>query len=398
MLASSSSLSAVFAQVTTPSGVFSVQEDEIPSDIQQQVSKMPEHSKHATFLNIEKRVHGFSGMYLDDTGKLNVYTTDSSIKSIDKSILADYVEPQDLAKGIVVKQSNHSWHKWMQLENIALKLFDNKNLGITMTDIDEKDQVFLIGFESLSKTKTDTVNKFLTDHNIPQDMVKIITTGKVMPVSGGTVSPLAGGAQLGITNGGTSIPTCTLGFTAYSNTYNNYVGVTAGHCQSSSGWSNPGTQTYAQPLNGPIIGTEIAGSDPQTSRFSDSLLFALSSTPTLGRIYVGSPSQLTITGKGYNQLIGQDVYSYGDTSGLRHGPIKYTGVTMFDNGINAQLYDQTVVNFSSQSGDSGSPTYMNNPSGGVTLYGTVWATFGAYDSMYSPIAYIEADQGSLQVN
>ncbi|MGI0006651.1 MAG: hypothetical protein ACREAR_01495, partial [Nitrosotalea sp.] len=55
MMVSSSSLGAVFAQVTTPNTMFSVQEDEIPNDIEQQVSQMSQHSKDATFLNIEKR-------------------------------------------------------------------------------------------------------------------------------------------------------------------------------------------------------------------------------------------------------------------------------------------------------------------------------------------------------
>ena len=94
---------------------FSATEDDIPSDILQQVSKMPEHSKHATFLNIEKKIHGFSGMYVDDTGKLNVYTTDNTMKSIDKSLLADYVDSANLAKGIIVKNSKHSWHKWITI-------------------------------------------------------------------------------------------------------------------------------------------------------------------------------------------------------------------------------------------------------------------------------------------
>jgi len=143
-------------------------------------------------------------MYLDDSGKLNVYTTDNNIKSVDKSTLRDFVDSDNLAKGIIVKNSKHSWHKWVELENIALKLFDNKDLGVASMGLDDKNQVYQIDFEKLDNSKTDTVNKFLADHNIPQDMVKLVETGKIVPIGGGTgskytpgptIRPLEGGAQ-----------------------------------------------------------------------------------------------------------------------------------------------------------------------------------------------------------
>src|SRR6266581_4117767 len=82
MLVSSSTMGSIFVQATNNSSVFSATEDEIPTEIIQQASQMPQHSKDVTFLNIEERVHGFSGAYIDENGVLNVYTTDTTIKSI----------------------------------------------------------------------------------------------------------------------------------------------------------------------------------------------------------------------------------------------------------------------------------------------------------------------------
>ena len=167
-----------------PITLFNATEDEIPRDIATEVSKMDQHSKDALFLNIEFVVHGFSGMYVDDSGLLNIYTTDSKITSIEKSRLAGLVDQGHLANGIIVKHSKHSWHKWLELDKIIAKLWDNKNIGITMTGVDDKNQVYMIGFERLDNSTTETVNKFLSEHKIPSDMVKLVETGKIRLLTG----------------------------------------------------------------------------------------------------------------------------------------------------------------------------------------------------------------------
>ncbi len=411
LLISASSLNSVIAQTATNTTQFSATEDEIPNAISQAASQMPQHSKDVTFLNIEKRVHGFSGAYVDETGKLNIYTTDSSIKSVDKSVLADYVEPYHLANGIVVKQSNHSWHKWMELGNFVTKLADDKTLGINLMGVDDKNQVYEIGFEKLGNSKIDTVNKFLTDYNIPSDMVKLVEVGKIIPVNDDTkpcnanqrhdyspvtVNPIMGGAEIGIPGAENSwctyTPKCTDGFVV-KDSGGNFRGLTAGHCQVS------GTQQYRQPYSttpqnsnhiyplARLVGSLISGTVKMAH--SDSLLFGVGSeTSGFGKIYRFGLSQVTITGKAYTQLVGDTVCSSGAGSeSTRCNSVTQVGITV--NGIPGQ----NAAGFTSIGGDSGSPVW--NPNGGITVYGTVFAASGG-TTYYSPTGGIEADQGVLQ--
>jgi hypothetical protein len=397
MLASSSSLSAVFAQVTTPNTVFSAQEDEIPTEISQAASQMPQHSKDVTFLNMEKRVHGFSGAYVDENGILNVYTTDPSIKSIDKSTLADYVEPYHFANGIIVKHSDHSWHKWIELGNIAKPLF-TMNLGVNVMGVDDKNQVYRIGFEKLNSSNTADVDKFLTDHNIPLDMVQLVEVGKIIPVNSGiTVKPIKGGAEIGIPGaenqgGWGPTPACTAGFIVKDSS-GNYRGLTAEHCQASQNWNN-GQQYYTQPYGGRTIGNEKASSGTHTH--SDSLLFSTSETGGYAKIFqYGGGNALTVTAKSSYEPVGDAVCSVGEGSAsTRCGTITYTGQTLYDSGLGFNLSDQVITNFGSKPGDSGSPVWHAYQGNGISAYGLVWGISGTSTTYYSPVWDIDTDLGT----
>lgn len=345
-----------------------------------------------TFLNMEERVHGFSGAYIDSEGRLNVYTTDPTIKSIDKSTLADYVEPYDLAKGIIVKQSNHSWHKWLELQNIVIQLYGNKDLGITTMNVDDKNQVFRIGFEKLDNLKIDTVNKFLADHNIPSDMVKLVESGKFKLVNSGiTVNPITGGAEIGVVgaNWPTFPPVCTTGFIVKLS--NGAIrGMTAGHCQKGGPSENDGQQTYTQPWGGRTIGNTVAGTAVESH--SDTVLFYTSETAGFGHIYRYGLSQVTITGKGNSQFVGDHVCTSGTGSGTtRCGTVTQVGI-IAPNGMPGQ----NEASFTAVSGDSGSPVW-SDPGTSIIAYGTVFAvdSTGTY---YSPIGGIDFDHGILTYN
>lgn len=394
MLVSSSSLGAVFGQITNPNTMFNPQEDEIPSAIIQQESKMPQHSKDANFLNIEKVVHGFSGAYIDENGWLNIYTTDPTIKSIDKSSIANYVEPYHIAKGIVVKQSSHSWHKWLELQNIVTKLYDNKDLGVTTMNVDDKKQVFRIGFEKLDNSKAGLVNKFLADHNIPLDMVKLVETGKFVLVNTDIpVTPITAGAEIGVVGADPTTwgpePACTTGFIVKLSN-GTIRGLTAGHCQKNGPAENDGLQTYTQPWGGRTIGNTVAGTSKQSH--SDTVLFYTSETGGFGQIYRYGMSQVAITGKGLSQFVGDSVCTSGTGSGTtRCGSVTQVGIT----GPNG-MPGQNEASFTAAKGDSGSPVW-SNPGTSIIAYGTVFAvdTSGTY---YSPVGGIDFDQGILQYN
>ncbi|MGI0059382.1 MAG: hypothetical protein ACREBJ_06400, partial [Nitrosotalea sp.] len=250
--------------------------------------------------------------------------------------------------------------------------------------------VYTIGFEKLNESKTSVVNKFLNDHQIPSDMVKLVETGKLTLINSGiTVNPITAGAEIWVKDATWTPPppVCTTGFIVKIS--NGTVrGLTAGHCQASSHW-NDGTQPYYQPYNGRYIGNVIAGTNKHSH--SDTLLFKTSETGGFGKIYRYGSSQLTITGKGYSQFVGDSVCTSGTGSAsTRCGSVTAVGITS-----PSGLQGQNKASFTSVGGDSGSPVW--HATSGVIAYGTAFEidSSGTY---YSPIGGIEFDQGTLQFN
>lgn len=387
LMISSSSLGGVFAHATTPNTTFNVQEDEIPNEILQQASHMPQSSKDIVNLNIEKNIHGFSGVYVDSNGVLNVYTTDPSIKSIDTSELAGYLDPYTLANGIIVKHSSHSWHKWMELGNIVGTLF-SQNLGINTMYVDDKNQVYVIGMESLDNAKVDAIHKFLTDKNIPLDMVKIIKSHIVPETSGIKVGPPIEGAAE-ITTDNIDADTCTTGFIVKDSS-GNYRGLTVAHCTP----HNDGSDSYYQPEFGRFIGHQIANTLHYGA--SDSTLFGVGTeTGGFGKIYrYGGASMLSITAKSSYEPVGDAVCTAGTGSGTnRCGSITATGISITDGGH--LLSGQIEANYASTGGDSGSPVWHAYQANGISAYGVSWGIDNLNgNSIYSPVWGIDSDQGT----
>jgi hypothetical protein len=388
MLASSSSLSAVFAQVASPSIMFNAQEDEIPNTILQQASHMPQSSKDVVNLKLEQKIHGFSGVYVDDHSVLNLYTTDRTITSVDSSTLAPFLDPYTLANGIIVQHSNHSWHKWMELGSIVQTLF-NQDLGMTSTYVDDKNQVYVMGFETLDSTKIAAVNKFLTDHNIPLNMVKIVKS-KIQPecCSGIKVGPpIEGGAE--INTDGIDADTCTTGFIVKDSS-GNYRGLTVAHCTP----HNDGSDKYYQPEFGRLIGNQIANTLHYGA--SDSTLFGVGTeTGGFGKIFrYSGASVLSITAKSSYEPVGDAVCTAGTGSGTnRCGSITATGVSITDGGH--LLSGQIEASYASSGGDSGSPVWHAYQFNGISAYGVHWGIDNLNgNSIYSPVWGIDSDQGT----
>ncbi|MDE2590921.1 MAG: hypothetical protein KGL95_14795, partial [Patescibacteria group bacterium] len=333
-----------------------------------------------------KNILGFSGVYVDSNGVLNVYTTDPSIKSINKSELAGYLDPDTLANGIIVQHSKHSWHKWMELGNIVSTLF-NQNLGINTMYVDDKNQVYVIGMEPLDNTKVDAIHKFLTDKNVPFDMVKIVES-QIQPecCSGITVNPIEGGAEISTDN--IDADTCTTGFIVKDSS-GNYRGLTVAHCTP----HNDGSDKYYQPEFGRLIGNQIAGTLHYGS--SDSTLFSTSETGGFGKIFRYSGlSALSITQKSSYEAVGDSVCTAGTGSGTnRCGSITATGVQITDGGhiLNGQI----EANYASSGGDSGSPVWHAYQFNGISAYGVHWGRDNiSGNAVYSPVWGIDSDQGT----
>ncbi len=380
IITTSSSMNGIFAQATTSSTMFNVQEDAIPSEILQQASHMPQSSKDVVNLNIEQKIPGFSGVYVDDRGVLNLYTTDRAITSVDSSTLAPFLDPYTLANGIIVQHSNHSWHKWMEVGNIVQAL-SNQGLGMTSTYVDDKNQVYVIGFKTLNEATINAANKFLADHNIPLNMVKLIQSDIILENSGITVGPpIEGGAEVG-----TPLEVCTTGFIV-KDSGGNYRGLTAGHCIA----HNDGSDIFTQPNGGRTIGHQISGT--QKHGASDSTLFGVGTeTGGFGKIYrYSGASVLSITAKSSYEPVGDTVCTAGTGSGTnRCGTITATGVSI--GGATGQI----EANYASVQGDSGSPVWHAYQANGISAYGIhVGRDPNTGNAYYSPVWGIDSDQGT----
>lgn len=345
-----------------------------------------------TFAEIENKLPGFAGFFFDGEGKLNVYFTkpDQVNTTQVTAVLSDYLDPADLEKGIVILQGKHAWNKWFAWKQVLRQLFNLKELGITTLDIDEKNQMLVLGFSVLDEEKRSKVAEFLVSNNIPAADVQIVETGPVIELSHNvTVSPLKGGIDIGY--GTNSV--CTNSFIADRQSNGMRVSVIAGHCETSVDMA--GDQTYRQPSGGSNVGTEVANTNIYPGpRWSDSLLWQPSVSSTLGKIYNGG-TDYAIVSKKYTQGVGESVCKYGRQTHETCGTIIYTDTDM-QSPTYGTLWAQNQANFNCEGGDSGSPTFKKRTGSNVDLYGLVWAKNGSLCA-YSPIGNIENDQGTLTV-
>ena len=355
-------------------------------------AQMPPNSKKAIYSSLEDRLPGFGGLFLDDAGKLNVYVTDpSKIQSADASMFSDKLESAHLEKGIVVLQGKQPWHQWTKWHQTVDQLLENRDLGVTMTAVDDMNQALYIGFEKLDDEKRNTVNDFLTKHNIPLDMVIFDETGKLTPTSHGvTLTSLKGGVEIQPVG---ETWDCTLGFIADKGTTR--VAITAGHCES-GGRDLAGDQQFKHPHGGSVKGTEIANTNKAPPRFSDTLLFAPSISSNKGQIYVDGATK-TVVSETLSQVQNDPACSYGSTSHERCGKITQTGVSVWNGGLGGTLHGQAKLNFGSASGDSGGPVYKKVTDTTVSAMGIIWCCESSSLSIYSPLSGVEFDQGLLDL-
>ncbi len=342
---------------------------------------------------IEQKLPGFGGAFVDNSGKFNIYVTDpSKVPNDVQTILTGYIDQRHLEKGVVIQKGTQPWHQWAQWESIANKLFDQKDLGVTEVGIDDKKELLLIGVEKLDSATNESVNTFLAENQIPQNMVELVQTGKTIPLTSGlTLNPIRGAAEIGVVGWNVSPPVCTTGFIVKDSS-GNYRGLTAGHCMASANWNN-GQQQYDQPNNGRYIGNQISGTLKET--YSDSILFTTGETGGFGKIYeYGQGTTISITGAATGgQFVGDTVcFSGTATNNTVCNQVTQVGINKPDPGLGVTLKSQNQAGFFATNGDSGSPVW--NPNGGVTAYGIVWGVDTG--TWYSPVAGINSDQGTLQ--
>ncbi|MEP0824975.1 MAG: hypothetical protein HRF40_05770 [Nitrososphaera sp.] len=362
-------------------------------------TQTPPKSIDELFSRIQDRLPGFAGYFYNDEGQLSVYltqpsgTTDAQVSAV----LANFVNAKDLEKGVVILQAKRDWKQWLGWSEILHQLIDIKGSGVNYLDIDEKNQVIVIGVSALDDATKANIDSFVMAHGIPAEDVRIVQTTPIKYASDGVpLNPLKGGAQIALTTGNPA-PYCTTGFVANRVSDGMRVLVTAGHCE--NGIDMTGDQVYYQPVGGSRKGQEVANTNLPSPRFSDTLLWRPDAgvSSTLGKIWVGGLTlEYTITGKKSFPAVGEFVCKFGAKDHERCGTITATGLTFV--GEDGRIfYQQARVSAAAQQGDSGGPIYKKGTGSSVTLYGTLVATDGV-SFIFSPMSGIEGDQGTLQVN
>jgi hypothetical protein len=227
------------------------------------------------------------------------------------------------------------------------------------------------------------------------------------------IRPIVGGLQINFPGF-----LCTLGFNAIHNGQSSFI--TNSHCTNDQGGTE-GTP-YWQPLQSvdPVqVGTEV--DDPtyvwgptsdgcprgRRCRFSDAsraayapgISFQLGiiarTTGANNNSFTIDPANpsFSIRREG-NASVGQTVNKVGRTSGWTQGPVTRTCVNTGVLGSNIVQLCQTFVTAGVAGGDSGSPVFLQRPSGAVTLVGILWGGSGS-SFVYSPLSNIERELGSL---
>lgn len=356
------------------------------------------------FANVESKLPGFSGAFIDDQGKLNVYLTnpERADQSQIVSVLSEHLGPEYLENGLVILKSDYAWKRWLPWKNMLGELFEQKDLGLTELDIDEKKQRIVLGFETLDEQKRNQVTGLLAKYPIPASVIELVETGAIVPIThelSTSHRPLIGAIPIGVV--GTGGGYCTNGFIADRFNGAQRVSVTAGHCEATL--DDLGDQQYTNPAtSSTVVGQELGGTNPGGNRLSDTLLFQPSVTSQLGIIDNNLAQPYTIQDKWNNQLVGETVCKYGARTDETCGKITQTAVDIqhpdpYYGIIAGQVKTDMTVN----KGDSGSPVFRKVISPNVLLYGTVWAKEALGDipgpGIYSPIGNIEREHGALIV-
>jgi hypothetical protein len=364
---------------------------------------------------LARSVPGFGGLFLDEASEPTVYLTDVSQRDLARRALAGVAEAQglDVAR-LRVRQGEFSYRQldgWFRRASPRVLALP----GMVWADLDEASNRVTIAVENPGAASQ--ARALLAQLGVPSGAVRFEEAEPIRYAATlrSRVRPVQGGLQINFGNF-----LCTLGFNATRNGVASYI--TNSHCTDVQGGME-GTQHFQQDRfrANTLIGTEA--SDPayftggecpagRRCRYSDSSRGAYASgvSRSLGRIarttargkLTGSITIstanpfFTINSERANPLVGQTVNKIGRTTGWTFGKITNTCVTTNVGGTDITQLCQSLVSAGVGGGDSGSPVFNWNGSGGnVRLAGILWGGSGNSIFVFSPMSGIERELGAL---
>ncbi len=355
-----------------------------------------------TFIDIDSKVPGFGGMYVDGN-QMKVYLTDISKK--EKAIKEISSIKKIPEGGVQVIQGKYRFSDLKMWKDDAGILFDIP--GLVYIDADEVSNRLSIGVDNIDLSTE--VEQRLIQAGIPKDAIVVVKTDPIeyKYTLQDRIRPIQGGIQIRFNS-----YLCTESFNGIRGGINGFV--INSHCSGKQG-DVQGTLFY-QPLNQipyEFIGTEIA--DPAYSkancnaarirgkvcRFSDSAYAGIASGVSQDLGIVEKPDSVNtrsltvagdfrITSEGPS-IVGETINKVGRTTGWSQGDVTRTCINTGVSGTNIVQLCQVQTNALVEGGDSGSPVFSitDNPAtNDVELKGILWGG-NSEGFVYSPIANVE---------
>jgi hypothetical protein len=364
---------------------------------------------------VAQRAPAFGGFFIDEaTGSLNVYSwnrTPAGVVEVERALRAVFGEtlPQGKIRILPGQYGFQELKRWHDSLNEVLSI-----PGVVLTDIDDAKNRLQVGVESNEIGWK--VRDRLVALGIPDEAVDVVETAPMRLEAGlrTLTRPLVGALQISFATGGSAY-LCTMGFNAVR------AGVPGlvinSHCSGIQGGVQSTLEYQPSISSTNRIGVETV--DPtyftgapcpvgRKCRRSDSAFVRRDSgvTATMGRIARPSLNSLIWNAidtfrivKEADPLVGQTVTKVGRTTGRTQGQVLLVCADLNVDGTNITQLCQTVANYGSAGGDSGSPVFriLNSPAANdVALGGIHWGAGGGL-VVFSPISGIQRSTGPAEL-
>jgi hypothetical protein len=363
---------------------------------------------------LSRQLPSFGGMFLDETGRPNVYVTDMRDESRIRARLAAFALANGFdASDIQVLRSEFSFARlndaFERATHAAMPL-----AGSVFTDLDEARNRIVVGVEQAGQVQG--ARAALARAGLEDGSYEVIVTEPIHQVATlrDKFDPTRGGIQIHF-----SQYVCTLGANVYDGTQRSFL--TNSHCTAKQGGVE--STVYYQPtssVDGTVIATEVedptyfkGGACPRGKqcRYSDSsrALYSAARGSTLGAMAITSgpnngslevTGTWSIAGKGA-AVVGTVVNKVGRTTGWTQAAVTRTCVNTSVSGSNIMQLCQHWVQSNNATivagGDSGSTVWTG--SSNITIVGLLWG--GSSDNrtfIFSPINQVEQELGTLTFN
>ena len=360
--------------------------------------------------DLEARVPGFGGFFIDQEGNPTVYLTRGSDRGRAEAALAAHLGERG-AGALKVRDAKYSWGQLQRWQARATELaFDGP--GAVWVDNDETTNRIRIGVEDLNGMGR--VRAALASAGLPDDAVIIERAAPIALVA--TLQnvidrPVRAGVQINFPGF-----VCSVGFNATLNGQNSMI--TASHCTNTQGGVE--NTPYWQPAQS-VAGTQIATEvdDPayfrnqqgcpkgRRCRFSDAAraVYINGVAPALGIVAKTSAANngsleitgsFTITDDDLNNsvTVGTNLSKVGRTTGWTSGTMTNKCVHTGVQGSNIVQLCQNFVTAGVAGGDSGSDVIRILSGTNVRLEGVLWGGGGG-SFVFSPLQNVRQELGNL---